>query len=154
MLRENSAALRIVHLETNRTLSKLDTDTAVRIARRALQVGKMEAILETGRQMTAASKLPDPNDPLQSWEVEIAVNGHTILALSEGVVAGIPNAREFGSKIETIVARIRDFIKQPSEVDAQPEESSEVVHVRQAIEHLRAGGFDDIALMVGSRYGL
>jgi hypothetical protein len=111
MHRDITAAMRIVNTETVRVLSKLDIETCLRIAMRARNEGRMEAVFPIDedrlRNLTAA---PDLKAPIDSWEVELSVNGKSLLALSDSTMAAVVNVKEFAPIIRTMAGRISEFV--------------------------------------------
>lgn len=160
MHRDILSAMRVVHLETKRILSKLDTETALRIAMRARHEGHMEALLERGREFIhKPTELPDPTAPLESWEAEIAVNGQSIIAFSDGTVASVANINEFSGSIRMIAAQIIDFVgkgtQSTAKVGVPPLTSSDLEKIQMGIAQLRnTAGFEDIASLLEAQFGL
>ncbi|NMM03185.1 hypothetical protein HHL24_35435 [Paraburkholderia sp. RP-4-7] len=105
------AAMLIVNTETHRTISRLDRETLIRIAMRARNEGRVDALLSANdaqlRKMTA---VPDPQAPLTSWDVELSVNGHPVIALSETSMAAVANVKEFAPIVRTIAQRTFDVV--------------------------------------------
>ena len=105
------AAMLIVNTETHRTISRLDRETLIRIAMRARNEGRVDALLSANdaqlRKMTA---VPDPQAPFTSWDVELSVNGHPVVALSESSMAAVANVNEFAPIVRTIAQRTFDVV--------------------------------------------
>ena len=156
MHRDILSAMRVVHFETKRILSKLDTETALRIAMRALHEGHMEALLERGREFIhKPTELPDPTAPLESWEAEIAVNGQSIIAFSDGTVASVANINEFSGSIRMIAAQVGKGTPSTAKVGAPPLTSSDLEKIQMGIAQLRnTAGFEDIASLLEAQFGL
>ncbi|MGB8421388.1 hypothetical protein [Paraburkholderia sp.] len=105
------AAMLIVNTETHRTISRLDRETLIRIAMRARNEGRVDALLSANdaqlRKMTA---VPDPQAPFTSWDVELSVNGHPVVALSKTSMAAVANMKEFAPIVRTIAQRTFDVV--------------------------------------------
>ncbi|WP_168788814.1 hypothetical protein [Paraburkholderia aromaticivorans] len=105
------AAMRIVNTETHRVISRLGLDAGLRIAMRARYEGRMEALLPVDNdRLRKLSEPIDPNAPIDSWEVELSVNGRPLLALSDSTMAAVANASEFAPIIRTMAQRTLAFV--------------------------------------------
>lgn len=63
--------------------------------------------------MTGHTRYSSGSAPVQSWEVEVRVNGRDVLTLGSSHLSGIPNIDDYADVIEKCAANLLSFIGRP-----------------------------------------
>jgi hypothetical protein len=113
---DSPAAASIVHAEQSRSLSGLDLELCSRIAKRAMDFGREEALITLGRaghdeQLFAAQT------PVVRWSATVEANGMAVLRVDCDGFSKVSNIKDYASVVRTSAHQLLRMINDTDGLD-------------------------------------